>query len=151
MAVGSPVPSLCPISCHPCLSSAAPHPAAPALQPLRSQRACTALRYGAVSVAAACYCYQRQATATPCKHKQRQNKLATDTWSIRGIAVTAKQSKIKLWVGQKLSESKLGKSLAWGLANPAQHNPAALARNSNAGSQVCPVPGNATLHSFIMM
>lgn len=55
------------------------------------------------------------------KDKQRQNKLDTDTWSFREIAVTAKPCKTKLLSGQeKFKESKLGKHLFQGLANSAQ-------------------------------
>lgn len=80
-----------------------------------------------VRVVTACYCYQRKTTVIPYKDKQRRNKLATDTWSIREIAVIHKRSKTKLWV-----RSSVRASLAnvWPQAWQTQHSPAAWAETA---------------------
>lgn len=65
---------------------------------------------------------------------RKYSKLAADTWSIRGIAVTAKRSKTKLRQVKKSSDRQPGKAQSWGLANSVQ-SWRSVATSSNTGSQ----------------
>lgn len=80
----------------------------------------------------ACYCFLCETVVVPHKDKQKKNKLAIDTWSIGGTAVTAKLSKTKLKSGQgKSGQSRPDKPQSWGLVNSVQSLQPAMS-NGNA-------------------
>lgn len=101
-AVGSPVPSVGPILCHPMLIFTCAASYVPTSQGLCSRTRATFLctmtlcendKYLILPTITVCYCYLYKTKVVPHKDKHERNRLPVDTRSSREIAVTAKLSK----------------------------------------------------------